>query len=104
MIIEDAGHGITRKSLDLYKARKKELGKIISIQASREPLDEHEHTMIISGTEGFMKLSGCTSGYGGEGPNGTRQILETLGVPSDIARKYMLMRAFTINFGDTKDF
>ncbi len=52
--------------------------------------------MLIAGKKGIILLSGCNSGYGGEGPNGTRKILVELGIEPEKARH--LMHNDTIEF------
>ena len=95
MIYKDNGYGITEKSLKLWKRRKGDIGKIGVVEAKRESPDEY--TLIIIGSEGEIWLSGCNCGYGGTGPNGTRQILEELGVNPEDARCYMFLKEFDLN-------
>jgi len=104
MIIKDGGHGITQKSLALWNARKKDIGKVTSVKSFFENIDETGHNTVITGEKGEMWLSGCNCGYGGEGPNGTREILVELGVDDETARTLMCRPAFIICFGDTTDF
>ena len=98
-VLKDNGHGITRHSLDFWLANKGKIGPVLSIEVRDDlhvaqspegyPL---EYPCAIYGTEGIIRLSGCTCGYGGEGPTGTATILEDIGVPSEEAQKLKLQK------------
>jgi hypothetical protein len=95
----DDGYGVTVESLDFWKTHKNDIGTILSVESSFEPIvvleDAKEWNTRITGSNGTILLSGCNSGYGGEGPNGTRKILEEVGVSPIIARGLMSMKHFT---------
>lgn len=89
-IYAEEEHGITQQSLAFFNGHKHELGDILEVQMIKywddlrneltgdgwEPLP-----MRIKGTKAEIHLSGCNSGYGGEGPNGSVKVLKALGYP-----------------------
>ena len=98
MVYEDKGYGITEKSLKLWHQHKGDIGKIWLVRARSEtPEMPDGYTLIIYGSKGEIKLSGCNCGYGGTGPNGTRKILEELGMNSEDAYAHMFMKEFDWN-------
>lgn len=111
----DYGDGVTQISLEAWECCKGFIGRVTSIMACFEPLfvrtrrsscgtDYDVHwNLRIEGEAGVLYLSGCNCGYGGEGPNGTRRILEELGVPPERARELMLQREFIIEFSEEGD-
>lgn len=114
--LKDNGYGVTVKSLEFWDDNKLRIGKIKTLEASKALIFscfEHtlngflvskEYTVKIVGEKGVIYLSGCNSGYGGEGPNGTRKILEDLGVNSDIARIAMVKKHFIYYDDEEKGF
>jgi hypothetical protein len=97
---KDGGDGITARSLAFWRANKAGIGPVLSIEVRDDLLVETspdgypvEYPCVITGTDGSICLSGCTCGYGGEGPNGTRMILVDLGVPPKEAQKMMLQES-----------
>lgn len=101
LTIKDGGGGVTRKSLELWNKDKHRIGKIQRIEVSREALRQEDkkykdttyvvdYTFIAYGENGELWLSGCNSGYGGEGPSGTARILTEFGFPLDQTRLIML--------------
>ena len=103
-IYRDPGHGVTETSLKFYYAMKSEIGEVRTVEGSFEPLEtipnpdypqaSLEYNLRITGHLGAILLSGCNSGYSGEGPNGTRQILVELGMDRERARRTMTMPHF----------
>jgi hypothetical protein len=101
---KDDGGGITERSLAFWRYNIDNIGHApFIIEASYEPVawDYLDNVMIeynlsIAGSKGCVLLSGCNCGYGGEGPNGTRQILEYYGVSPEQARELMLRKHFSI--------
>jgi hypothetical protein len=86
MRYSDAGNGITADSLSFYEATRRHLGEIAEISIRfpgfTDPFDPY--LMILRDHEGNeIRLSGCTSGYNGEGPRGSLRILREVGV-SDV--------------------
>ncbi len=98
MDYKDEGHGITAKSLEFWDQHKLLIGEVTHIAGSFEPL-ELEYNLKIYGLYGTILLSGCTCGYGGEGPNGTRKILEELGIDHDKAMELVSQKNFTTEIG-----
>jgi hypothetical protein len=84
----DAGDGITRDSLAFYRDHRHELGALREVTV-RFPAFEDPHDpylLVLFDVDGHeLRLSGCTAGYVGEGPNGTLQILIAEGCPVDAA-------------------
>jgi hypothetical protein len=109
----DNGGGVTRKSLEYWKQEKHRIGAVLKVEAAFEPLEKvpatyngdgafnsvihytKDYNVQITGTDGVIMLSGCNSGYGGEGPNGTRAILEELGISHEEAVSLMTQKHFT---------
>jgi hypothetical protein len=95
-VLKDNGHGVTQKSLEFWHKNKALIGPVLSVEVRDNLLtDMHpngypvEYPCLITGADGAIYLSGCTCGYGGEGPNGTAKILADIGVPLERARKMM---------------
>ena len=108
MILKDEGHGITRRSLEFWQENKSRLGEPLSVYARKngvyhEMVDDDgmsyplEWNVMIIGTQDDILLSGCTCGYGGEGPNGTAKILAELGIPIETAREIMHNEIIMVN-------
>ena len=76
VVLHDGGGGVTQLSLEYFKKHAHRLGRIFEINLNQDAL----FSMEIQGSEGVMLLSGCNCGYGGEGPHGTMQILDLLGL------------------------
>jgi len=115
MEYKDNGYGITQNSLDYWHENKHLIGDVKYLACSFNPLlvdteitkdsiiSPLEYTLKIVGTNGVIFLSGCNCGYGGEGPNGTRKILEELGINHDKAMELIYQKRFTINIGAHND-
>ena len=103
-LYQDDGGGITVKSLKFWDQHKKLIGKVNQIEADRDYIEcerkpmtgggwlQKDYSVRITGNKGTILLSGCNCGYGGEGPNGTRQILEELGLTNEQARNLMIRK------------
>lgn len=108
-LLKDNGHGITAQSLDFWRANKDKIGPVLSVEVrdglhveldpSGHPL---EYPCAVYGADGIIYLSGCTCGYGGEGPNGTAEILAEIGVPLEEARKMMLEKTVSYHTLDRR--
>lgn len=96
--LRDNGAGITVESLKFWNENKDRIGKITHVEVSFESLlseerEENgityptEYNFIAFGSNGAVLLSGCNSGYFGEGPHGTAKILVELGLDKEIAKK-----------------
>lgn len=111
-ITYDGGDGVTHVSLDFWAQHKDSLGRVTTVLASFEALYEEtrqaegdfdydvDWTVRIEGEGGVLYLSGCSCGYGGAGPNGTRRILEELGVAPDRARVLIQQAEFSLALDD----
>jgi hypothetical protein len=104
MIYQDEGYGITDISMKVWNQHKGDIGRILSVHGQPETPDEPNYTLIITGSKGEIKLSGCNCGYGGTGPNGTRKILEELGVDLDKARQLMYSKEFIYNLAEKETY
>lgn len=114
MFLKDSGHGITKESLRFWLENRNKIGVITCLEASYEPLFVEqvqasagftyplEYNVIVSGSNGAIILSGCNCGYGGEGPNGTAQILAELGLPIEKARVITYQKRFEYNIINRK--
>ena len=80
---QDGGHGITNKSLRYFDSLKGKLGRITNIHISFE----RQMSMEIDCEHGIVLLSGVNCGYGGEGPQGSIEILKRLGVDEAFTKK-----------------
>jgi hypothetical protein len=109
LILKDGGNGVTPDSLEFWKENKDKIGIIRRVEVSKDSLQNDirksdwfvdgypvEYTFIAYGDDGVILLSGCNSGYGGTGPNGTAKILTEFDIPVDIARKIMLSNHINI--------
>lgn len=99
--LKDNGHGVTRESLDFWRANRDRIGPILSVEVQDdlyvEPDPEKgypvEYPCAVYGVGGMIRLSGCTCGYGGEGPHGTAKILEDIGVHPVQAQRMVQQKA-----------
>ena len=98
-VLKDPGHGITRKSLDFWKTNRDKIGPVLSVEVDDNLHSELsprgyplEYPCAIYGADGMIRLSGCTCGYGGEGPHGTAQILVDIGVGREEALRMILQK------------
>jgi len=108
-ILKDNGHGITRNSLDFWRANKDKIGPVLSVEVRDDLYVEQspegyplEYPCAIYGTDGIIFLSGCTCGYGGEGPSGTAKVLEDIGVLPEDAGKLKLQKVVSYHALDRR--
>ncbi len=82
---DDGFGGVTESSLRFFEGVRKNLGHVVEVTASFKPLratSEGSYYTILRDHEGNeVWLSGCTAGYHGAGPNGTRKLLKLVGLP-----------------------
>lgn len=84
MIWHDDGYGITQTSLAFFRERRECIGSIVGVTMLADPSEDGGWTTYpfrIIGEDAEIWLSGCNSGYGGEGPHGSITILKELGYP-----------------------
>ncbi len=95
MILKDAGDGCTEFSISFFRQHHHQLGVITYIEMT-DCDDWPLHIKDDAGNE--IWLSGCTSGYGGEGPHGTHTILKEcdINLPFEFIKTH---RIFTIESG-----
>jgi hypothetical protein len=88
MRYSDSGNGVTRDSLAFYRDHRDRLGDIVSVDVTFPGFDEPYDPYLMrirDADDNEMRLSGCTTGYPGEGPRATMQILLDEGWPTDWA-------------------
>jgi len=87
MILKDGGECVTDFSLKFFRKNRDKLGRIVKIEIQKrtdEKGEWNQHPFRIVDHKGNqLWLSGCQSGYGGEGPYGAHQVLQELGVNVD---------------------
>src|SRR5690348_18271856 len=88
MDLRDPGAGVTRESLAFYRDHRHEMGEFVRatvrFPAFGDPYDPYL-LVLTDRDDNRMFLSGCTTGYVGEGPNGTLEILVAEAVPIELA-------------------
>jgi hypothetical protein len=99
MRISDPGAGITRDSLAFYRDHRHELGDVREVTV-RFPgyEDPHDPYLLVlrDSSDDEMRLSGCTTGYVGEGPHGTMRVLIEEGCP--VVHAMVVLSAATARF------
>ncbi len=79
MILKDKGNGVTEESLDFFRAHRENLGKIVKVEMIN--CRKKKYPLRLTDNNGNeIWLSGCDSGYEGEGPLGTFKVLKELGL------------------------
>jgi hypothetical protein len=99
MRISDNGSGITRDSLEFYRDHRHELADVREVTVRFPGFDDpHDpYLMVVRDVEGNeMRLSGCTTGYVGEGPHGTMRVLIEEGCP--VVHAMVVLQASTAHF------
>ena len=86
--------GVTEKSVDFYKKNIDKIGAVIGIACDARTGEKAN--LYIFGSRDAMRLTGCSCGYGGEGPHGTAKILQTLGIAEEEAEKIIYESFFII--------
>ena len=101
--LKDEGNGITRDSLAFYRDNRHNLGDLAEVSIRFPGYDDpHDLYLMVlrdrdrdrDGAE--LLLSGCTTGYIGEGPNGAMKLLIDEGCPVDKA--LIALGAATVHF------
>ncbi len=90
-VILASDFGTTSDALEAWARYKEELGTVQKVYVTRygiEGLPVAEDLLssfvALGSTGAGLALSGCNSGYGGEGPHGSASILRELGIPESI--------------------
>ena len=99
MRISDSGTGIARDSLDFYRDHRHELGGIREVTVRFPGYDDpHDPYLLVlrDEQENEMRLSGCTTGYVGEGPHATMRVLIDEGCP--VVHAMVVLSAATARF------
>lgn len=89
MRLDDSGNGVTRDSILFFRDNRDQLGHIVAADVRfpgfGDPFDPF--LMVLRDAAGNeMRLSGCTTGYAGEGPRASMQVLVEAGFPLEGAR------------------
>lgn len=99
MRISDAGNGVTRDSLAFYRDHRHQLGDVAEVTV-RFPgyNDPHDPYLLVlrDRAHNELRLSGCTTGYVGEGPHGTMRVLIDEGCP--VVHAMVVLQAATARF------
>lgn len=99
MRMSDAGNGITRDSLDFYRDHRHQLGDVREVTVRFPGYDDpHDPYLLVvrDGRDDEIRLSGCTTGYVGEGPHGTMRVLIEEGCP--VVHAMVVLSAATARF------
>jgi hypothetical protein len=99
MRISDAGNGITRDSLGFYRDHRHELADVREVTVRFPGYDDpHDPYLLVlrDSRDDEMRLSGCTTGYVGEGPHGTMHVLIEEGCP--VPHAMVVLSAATARF------
>ena len=99
MQISDRGNGITRESLTFYREHRHRLADVAEVTV-RFPgySDPHDPYLLVlrDRDDNELRLSGCTTGYVGEGPHGTMRVLIDEGCP--VVQAMVVLQASTARF------
>jgi hypothetical protein len=99
MRISDPGTGITRDSLAFYRDHRHELANVREVNVRFPGYDDpHDPYLLVlrDSRDDEMLLSGCTTGYVGEGPHGTMRVLIEEGCP--VVHAMVVLSAATARF------
>jgi hypothetical protein len=92
MRYSDSGNGIAADSLDFYRQHRHQLGSITSAQLRFPGFDDpHDpYLMVVRDEAGNeIALSGCTTGYHGEGPRAAIRLLVEEGWAPIVANRVL---------------
>ena len=103
MRLDDSGNGVTRDSVLFFRDNRGRLGPIVSAAVRfpgfADPFDPY--LMVLRDAAGNeMRLSGCTTGYAGEGPRGSMQVLVEAGFSAEAARATFTEATLALNRTD----
>ena len=76
VVVEQVGDNSTQAALEIYHKTKKLIGTVKEITIMQQ---SKRRLTTITGTRGAMKLTGCSTGYVGEGPRGLFEIVRDAG-------------------------
>ena len=99
MRISDQGKGVTRDSLAFYRDHRHQLGDVTEVSVRFPGYDDpHDPYLLIlrDHDNNELRLSGCTTGYVGEGPHGTMRVLLDEGCP--VVHAMVVLQASTARF------
>src|SRR5437016_395126 len=104
MRIDDTGNGITKDSLAFYRDHRHRIGDVREVNVRFPGYDDpHDPYLLVlrDGDGNELRLSGCTTGYVGEGPHGSMRVLIEEGVP--VAHAMVVLSAATARFVRDRD-
>ncbi|HMC68789.1 MAG TPA: hypothetical protein VKJ07_06520 [Mycobacteriales bacterium] len=99
MRISDQGNGVTRDSLAFHREHRHQLGDIREVTVRFPGYDDPHDPYLMTLRDGNgheMRLSGCTTGYVGEGPHGSMRVLIEEGCP--VVHAMVVLSAATARF------
>jgi hypothetical protein len=99
MQISDTGNGVTRDSLAFYRDHRHRIGDLTEVYVRFPGYDDpHDpYLMRLRDQHGDeLLLSGCTTGYVGEGPHGSMNVLISEGCP--VVQAMVVLSAATARF------
>jgi hypothetical protein len=88
MRYSDSGNRITADSLAFYREHRHRLGRIVAVRVRFPGFDDPYDPYLMTLTDETgdqIRLSGCTTGYPGEGPRATMRLLVEEGWPTSTA-------------------
>jgi len=98
MRYSDEGNGITAESVRFFRDHRHLLGPIVAADLRFPGFDDPPDPylmMLRDGDGNEIRLSGCTTGYPGEGPRGAMRVLLEAGWPVEESRR--VFTAATLN-------
>ena len=99
MRISDPGSGITRESLEFYRDHRHEIADVREVTVRFPGYDDPHDPYLLTLRDNLgdeLRLSGCTTGYVGEGPHGTMRLLIEEGCP--VVQAMVVLSAATARF------
>jgi hypothetical protein len=96
---------VTERSKAFFLLNRHRLGTIVAagmrdLMEPVRPDGGHDYLRLYDDAGRVLALSGCTAGYGGEGPHGTLWVLRLSGFPdAGLERTVLGRRAFWLTTG-----
>ena len=103
MRYSDSGNGITTDSIAFYRDHQHQLGPIVTADLRFPGFDDppDPYLMVLRDEAGDeIRLSGCTTGYPGEGPRGAMLVLLEAGWSVEEARQVFSAATLRLTRGE----
>jgi hypothetical protein len=103
MRYSDSGNGITADSIAFYRDHQHQLGPIATAELRFPGFDDppDPYLMVLRDPAGDeIRLSGCTTGYPGEGPRGAMLVLLEAGWSVEEARQVFSAATLRLTRGE----